>query len=69
MNPVDVPMIYYRFVTTLVNFTWKMIVKLKSKRSATKYLSTDEKGVLDHYLRIVKVFGKDQIYLINIGIV
>ncbi len=32
-------------------------------------MTNDEKMILDHYLRILKVFGVENLYLFNIGII
>jgi hypothetical protein len=47
----------------------ELIVGLKSKRTVNKNVRTEERVVLEHYLRVVRVFGPDQLYLLNIGIV
>ena len=51
------------------NIIANTLVGLKSKRVSSKNLENDERKLLEHYLRIVKTFGVDQIYLFNIGII
>lgn len=46
-----------------------MILALKTKRTMSQNVTSEERIVLEHYLRTVRVFGCDQLYLLNIGII
>lgn len=46
-----------------------LIVGIKSKKKVTKDLNEEERTVLEHYLKIIKIFNLENLYLLNIGII
>lgn len=47
----------------------ELIVGLKSKKRVRKELTSEERLVLEHYRRVLKVYGLENLYLFNIAII